>query len=364
MSEIKVSEMTNITSLPDDAVLYTVLPGGGYGKVTKAVLLSGLSGIESVTGAIVDTTDPANPVINTPSLQQVSDVDNEIISADGKSKVEFTDGSITFFYRVTLGADWTQTAQYSSSQFSLDDSFFYGAYSFKVDPWTGVTVSDAFGNVINITPTSITKNGVEVVTFDDINGKEDKSAKVTTIYGNTTDNNKYPGVKAIVDWVKDLFIAKQMSAYSMMANVSNATANAIEVPFISKGVQNLTGISFVGTQGPTGGTQHYQFEQVGNMVTCIMTGNYANAGVAITQVIIPFPADLPNMTRPAGIAAATGNKCYIVNGNLSTSPTAISLTATSSFVVCATDPSKYNVVGVTSSNGIKHFWFSFTYFTS
>lgn len=426
--------------------------------------------------------------IQTPTLQQVNNAGNEIISADGKSKVVFIDGSVTFFYRVTLGADWIQTAQYSSSQFYLDDSYFYGSYSFKVDPWTGVTVDDINGNVINITPTSITKNGVEVVTFDDITGKEDKSnkgiaggytplnssskipenylpdsilgqvkykgvwdastntptiptassankgnyyivnfdgstaidgisdwlvgdwiisngatwnkvdntdaissfnertgaielldndvtsalgyipenvgAKVTTVYGNSTSEFKYPSVKAIVDWVKDLFIVKQMSAYSMMANPSNATANAVEVPYISKGVQNLTGISFVGTTAPTGGTQHYQFEQVGNMVTCIMTGNYANAGTAITQVIIPFPTDLPNLTRPAGIAAAAGNKCYIVNGNLSVSPTTISLTATSSFVVCATDPSKYNVVGLTSSGSIKHFWFSFIYFTS
>lgn len=44
MANIKVSDMTALTSLPDDAIFYVVLPDGSYGSVTKVELLSGIVG--------------------------------------------------------------------------------------------------------------------------------------------------------------------------------------------------------------------------------------------------------------------------------------------------------------------------------
>lgn len=53
MANIKVSDMTALTSLPDDAIFYVVLPDGSYGSVTKLELLSGVVG----TSQLVDLTD-------------------------------------------------------------------------------------------------------------------------------------------------------------------------------------------------------------------------------------------------------------------------------------------------------------------
>jgi len=134
---------------------------------------------------------------------------------------------------------------------------------------------------------------------------------------------------------------------------------------IPQTIQNLTGITWTGTTAPTGGTQSYQWIQVGNLVTCTMTGNYAVGGVALTQVTIAFPSDLPTPIRQAGITATTGNKCYIVNGSISNSATAIGVTnPNSAFVTVATDTTKFNVIGVSSSSGYRYFWFTFSYFTS
>jgi len=53
MANIKVSDMTALTSLPYDAIFYVVLPDGSYGSVTKLELLSGIVG----TSHLVDLTD-------------------------------------------------------------------------------------------------------------------------------------------------------------------------------------------------------------------------------------------------------------------------------------------------------------------
>jgi len=55
MGNIKVSDMTALTSLPDDAIFYVVLPDGSYGKVTKLELLSGIAG--GTTPTLQEVTD-------------------------------------------------------------------------------------------------------------------------------------------------------------------------------------------------------------------------------------------------------------------------------------------------------------------
>lgn len=49
------------------------------------------SGVQSVSGDTVDNTDPANPVVNVPTLQQVTDVNNEL-----STSIEVLDNSVSF----------------------------------------------------------------------------------------------------------------------------------------------------------------------------------------------------------------------------------------------------------------------------
>lgn len=84
--EKKVSLMAYLASVPDDAKFYIVLADGSYGYTTKADILAGIvggSGVQSVTGDIVDITDPDNPVIGHSALQQVFDTGRNYYKADG-----------------------------------------------------------------------------------------------------------------------------------------------------------------------------------------------------------------------------------------------------------------------------------------
>lgn len=83
MANIKVSDMTALTSLPDDALLYVVLPDGSYGKVTKAEFLSGIVGgttptLQQVTDEGANTTNGIS--INHPTTAATVGVSSEDIS--------------------------------------------------------------------------------------------------------------------------------------------------------------------------------------------------------------------------------------------------------------------------------------------
>lgn len=85
--ETKVSLMTYLASVPDDAKIYVVVPGDTTPYyTTKAALFDGVvgGGVVSVNGNLVNNADPENPVINIPSLSQLlySGGDRSLYAAD------------------------------------------------------------------------------------------------------------------------------------------------------------------------------------------------------------------------------------------------------------------------------------------
>lgn len=73
----------NINGYPDvvcTASLNAVMSLSDHWQLAVEIPISPLSGtVQSVTGAIVDNTDPLNPVVNTPTLQQILNYNHELV---------------------------------------------------------------------------------------------------------------------------------------------------------------------------------------------------------------------------------------------------------------------------------------------
>lgn len=104
---------------------------GTYTIATLEDIVS--SGVQSVTGDIVNNTDPSNPIINTPSLQEVRDVNNVITSVIGQTLLnaneiinQSTDGNQSSqldAYALQIGDNTTQKSSSLSTTFLAFSKF-------------------------------------------------------------------------------------------------------------------------------------------------------------------------------------------------------------------------------------------------
>jgi hypothetical protein len=97
---------------------------------------------------------------------------------------------------------------------------------------------------------------------------------------------------------------KSISSYSILANNTNATANAT-AQFFKDTSGTYTGtITWSGT-APTSGNLTYRWTRIGKMVTINISLVYANAGSTNNQLVVTLPADAPTPTKPGGLTAAS-----------------------------------------------------------
>jgi hypothetical protein len=103
----------------------------------------------------------------TPTLQEVTDEGNEIVSNDNLSKAVVTFASIEYYVRPTAGDAWVKIAEYTQSGLSFNINNEFGTdIKAEFDAFVGLKVYNSTGDEIIITPTSATKNGVELATED------------------------------------------------------------------------------------------------------------------------------------------------------------------------------------------------------
>lgn len=123
-----------------------------------------------------------------------------------------------------------------------------------------------------------------------------------------------------------LFQRKSLSANTIMANNTNATANATAQYFKDTSGTYTGTITWNGT-APTSGTFSYRWTRIGKMVNLNISLVYANAGLGNTQVVVTLPADAPTPTKPAGLTSAS-NMLYptIANVNITNQSTLTSAT--------------------------------------
>ena len=101
-----------------------------------------------------------------------------------------------------------------------------------------------------------------------------------------------------------VFQRKSLSAYSIMANNTSATANATAQIFKQFGNQTYTdSITITGASNPSGAINHsFRWSQIGNLVTLHITLTYATVG-SLSQVAIEIPDGLPTPILPTGLTA-------------------------------------------------------------
>ena len=110
---------------------------------------------------------------------------------------------------------------------------------------------------------------------------------------------------------------KQMGAYSMRVNNTNATANATETNFQQIGKTTYSGtITWTGTTAPSGTNNFtYNFIRIGNIVFFNITLVYGNPGTSNSQVLITLTSDFPTPIKPDGLPNG-GNLLYQLNGRI------------------------------------------------
>ena len=127
---------------------------------------------------------------------------------------------------------------------------------------------------------------------------------------------------------------KSHSAYTFMANNTNATANTAETTYKQFASATYSGsITWTGTTAPSGTTNHtYSWNQVGKLVTIRINLIYSVAGSTLTQVACALPSDCPTPEIPSGIGAANdvisyGSGMLTTNLNTTSSATAVLFSA-------------------------------------
>jgi hypothetical protein len=103
-----------------------------------------------------------------------------------------------------------------------------------------------------------------------------------------------------------VFHRKSLSAYTIMANNTSATANATAQAFRDTSGTYGGTITWSGTTAPSGATNHsYRWTRIGKMVTINISLVYATAGTSLNQVVITLPADAPTPVQPTGLTSAS-----------------------------------------------------------
>lgn len=246
-------------------------------------------------------------------------------------------------------SEFSATALWNDGSFILTDSIVIKYYANRISGGSNPTYNFQFGGMTPVrTLVPIPLSVVPTLPIDEV-----------PIDGSTNAVQSNGVFDALV-----LKADKSMSAYSMRANNTGATANATETNFRFQGSQALTGITWTGVSAPTGGTQSYQWQQVGNQVTATFTAVYAVAGVALTQLNITLPTDMPTPIKPSGVLANAGFKCYTGLAHFSSSSSTLLAAAAASFVIVnATDTTKFDIASIFASSAPRTFYITITYFT-
>lgn len=255
------------------------------------------NGISSVTGAIVNNTDPLNPVVNTPTKAQIGlgnvdntsdankpistatqtalngkeDVSNKSISipTDGTSNTKYpsakavkdyvdANGSITpdatstVKGKVKLAGDLGGTADLPTvpALATKEPLISLGAITqyFRGDKTWQTLNKNAVG-LANVDNTSDANKPISTATQTALNLKENSANKATTMTGNTTSNVFFLTAKAIYDWAVALFQPLLVSGTNIKTINGNSVLGAGNLVISGGGgSQNLQQVTDIGNQ--------------------------------------------------------------------------------------------------------------------
>ena len=130
-----------------------------------------------------------------------------------------------------------------------------------------------------------------------------------------------------------VFQRKSISAYSILANNTNATANVTAQQFRDTSGTYSGTITWTGTTAPSGATNHsYRLTQVGKCVTLHIALVFATNGAGLTAVQMTLPSGAPTPVQPAGLTGSIFNMYPVSSQFASSTNQAVVANATRGFV--------------------------------
>jgi hypothetical protein len=254
-ANITVNNPVTSTETTLDEALIDLNSGGG-------------SGVSTVTGDIVDNTDPSNPIIGHSNLQQVLDQSPRIFI---KTEGDYTDSMNVFdsgYFEVIITNDITGASNYldvtetgmtseisngvdsdsllqhslAGFQYVIQNTF--GSNIFQVPPRTSGSDIATF-RVQN----NLSAGDYELATTDDLDLKENLSNKAIDL--STNDNNHYPTTQAVQTAINNSTIGllDYRGSYDASTNLFPATGGSGIAGAVLKG--DFWICSVAGTLGGT-----------------------------------------------------------------------------------------------------------------
>jgi len=155
MANKKITDLPELAEAPNANDLFEIVDvSTGVSKRIKAQYLGGGSS-------------------TTPTLQEVTDVGNEIISDDELQKIviDKVTQTIRFYTRAFVTDLFVLITDYTQAGLYIDQLHTYGANKITLDAFSGLVLDDGGGNVVSINSNYATKNNVDFATIDDIPSK-------------------------------------------------------------------------------------------------------------------------------------------------------------------------------------------------
>jgi hypothetical protein len=152
------------------------------------------------------------------------------------------------------------------------------------------------------------------------------------------------------------------SAFTVLANNTNATAAPTEQPFESIAQQAYSGtIVQTATTAASGTTNHsYQWTQVGKLVSLRINIDFASSGISISQIACELPSDCPAPALPTGVSAS-GDVINYGIGTMGGQRTLVAGIGTSALRIKS--GTVYEVVVTRTSSSFSKAYYSIQYFT-
>jgi ribosomal protein L35AE/L33A len=176
------------------------------------------------------------------------------------------------------------------------------------------SIFGSFVNALNLKSFLVDNDSVSINDSADSNNAK----KITwSLVWTTYLKNKADALYATISNL-DLKQDKSLSAYTLIANNTNATANGGNQAFKSLAQQAYTGtIVVTATTSPSGATNHsYSFTQVGKLVTLRINLDWATTGNTVSSIACELPSDCPTPELPTAVSA-TGDVIVYGTGTLS-----------------------------------------------
>ena len=218
---------------------------------------SGGSGVQSVTGTLVDNTDPNNPVINTPSFAETLAEDNKtndipIVSNNGLAVVDVNDAYLLLGYDNGGGSSNISLDGISAQIYGLILASIYSGDVIKLDAGTAIIIG---APAVDIDTSILKYNAEEVATQPWVTSQGYGTGTVTSVTGVGGETTVATGTTTPVigisstytsarDAYADAKVADTISdGVTTVAPSQNAVFDALQFTrrLITKGTGSVTG---------------------------------------------------------------------------------------------------------------------------